>query len=281
MTSSAASDTDSARKRTGLLGVGHQRGAAAQHFDPAAARQVHVEEDDLGPGRRDDRDRLVDVGGLADHLDAGPLGLADLGLDARTEHPVVVDEDDAHGRPAARRSVRGVAAAPGRPVPARRSRAGVPCPPPSVGSLMLVSALSISSSTSVPPSGTARSRAVPPLRSMRPMIDSLTPIRSSGTASRSKPGPRSRTDTKTVLPSTSAKTCTAPPSPPYLAAFTIASRAACIWAPSLLVERAVADDHDLDGDAVLVLHLGGVALRTASARVAGSSSSSLPVPSGL
>ncbi|CAM5686228.1 hypothetical protein SCALM49S_05510 [Streptomyces californicus] len=111
-----------------------QVGAAAQHLDAAAAREVDVEEDDLGAGRRDDGDRLVDVGGLADHLDAGLLGAADLRLHPGAEHPVVVDEHD--------------------PYPSLRAPGGF-------GVLGHSLALSISSSTSVPPPGTERSRGGP------------------------------------------------------------------------------------------------------------------------
>ena len=47
MTSSAASETDSARKRASGLALVHP----AQHLDPAAAGQVHVEQHDVGLGR--------------------------------------------------------------------------------------------------------------------------------------------------------------------------------------------------------------------------------------
>ena len=145
----------------------------------------------------------------------------------------------------------------------------------------VVSALSISSSTSVPPSGTARSRAVPPLRCIRPMIDSRTPIRSAGTESRSKPGPRSRTDTKTVLALDLGEDLHGAALATVLGGVHHCFPRGLHLCGQLLVERAVADHDDLDGHAVLVLDLGGRLRRTASARVSGSSSSSLPVPSGL
>ena len=47
----------------------------------------------------------------------------------------------------------------------------------------------------VPVSAVERILAVPPERSMRPTIDSRTPLRSAGTAAGSKPAPRSRTNT--------------------------------------------------------------------------------------
>lgn len=109
-----------------VLDRAHEGRAAAQHLDAAAAREVDVEEDDLGAGRRDDGDRLVDVGGLADDLDTGLLGAADLGLYSGAEHPVVVDEHDSY--PALRALV-----APGRlSGPVHRSSspspARLPCP---------------------------------------------------------------------------------------------------------------------------------------------------------
>src|SRR5262249_5681516 len=62
---------------------------------------------------------------------------------------------------------------------------------------------SITSSTSVP-SGPEWTAARPPWRSIRPTIDSRTPRRSSGTVAGTKPGPRSRTNTSTRSPATSA-----------------------------------------------------------------------------
>jgi hypothetical protein len=60
------------------------------------------------------------------------------------------------------------------------------------------------SSTSVPSPGAEAIVAVPPTRRMRPSIDSAIPRRSSATRERSKPTPRSRTNTLTVPFSTSA-----------------------------------------------------------------------------
>ena len=87
MTSSAASETDSARKRTsGCSGRDRVDDRLA-----AAVREVDVEEHDLRVEVLDQRDRRRDRPRLADHLD----GVAELGLDAREEEPVIVDEDDA------------------------------------------------------------------------------------------------------------------------------------------------------------------------------------------
>ena len=55
---------------------------------------------------------------------------------------------------------------------------------------------SMVSSTSVPSPGSLRISARPPCRFMRPIIDSRMPRRSSGTASGSKPGPRSSMNTR-------------------------------------------------------------------------------------
>src|SRR6185436_14445398 len=85
------------------------------------------------------------------------------------------------------------------------------------------------SSTSVPWPVPLVTRARPPWRSMRPTIDSRTPLRSAGTASGSKPGPRSRTNTCVRESLLSAYTSTGEP-PPNLAAFVIASRAAATTA---------------------------------------------------
>ena len=63
---------------------------------------------------------------------------------------------------------------------------------------------SITSSTSVPCPGVLWTLARPPWRSMRATIESRTPRRSAGTASGSKPGPRSRTNTSARPSSTSA-----------------------------------------------------------------------------
>ena len=73
MTSSAASLTLSARKRVVGDAVAGRRGQPAHHLDPAAAGQVHVEQDDVGAVRGDGGDRLVDVGGLGEHVDGPPV----------------------------------------------------------------------------------------------------------------------------------------------------------------------------------------------------------------
>ena len=86
ITSSAASDTDSARNRTD----GSSSRNASSTNASAAAGQVHVEQHDVGHGRPYDGDRGGRVVGLADDLDP----LAQLGLHAGAEQPVVVHEDD-------------------------------------------------------------------------------------------------------------------------------------------------------------------------------------------
>ncbi len=89
MTSSAASETDSARNTH----VRQLRADAAEHLDAAAAGQVHVEEDDLGlRSRAITGDGFGDRAGLADDVDlVGDRG--ELGAHPRAEQRVVVDEE--------------------------------------------------------------------------------------------------------------------------------------------------------------------------------------------
>ena len=66
MTSSGASETERARKRC----VGPRLGHLADHLHPAAARHVHVEQDDVGLGARAIAGTaLLDAVGVADDLD--------------------------------------------------------------------------------------------------------------------------------------------------------------------------------------------------------------------
>ena len=153
MTSSAASDTDSARNRvSGSVGADR-----LEHGQPAAVGHVHVEQHDVGTlSRVMTAIASADAAGLADHVDP----LAELGAHAGAEHRMVVDQHD-------------------------------PCAVIAGGILI---------STSVPPPGVLRHLApVPPCRSIRPMIEPRTPCRSSATASRSKPTPRSLTKTLTCV----------------------------------------------------------------------------------
>ena len=79
--------------------------------------------------------------------------------------------------------------------------------------------------TLVPSPGAVVTVAVPPRRVIRPCTDSARPLRSAGTASGSKPWPRSRTTSDTSPGSTSAnREMTL--APDHLAALTVASRAA-------------------------------------------------------
>ena len=84
ITSSGASETDSARKRTS----GSSR---APIRDAAAVGHVDVEQHDVGLLALDQRDGLVDGAGLADDLDAA----LELAAHARAEQRVVVDQHDA------------------------------------------------------------------------------------------------------------------------------------------------------------------------------------------
>ena len=113
----------------------------------------------------------------------------ELGAHAGAEQLVVVDDDDA-GRSASSRALQpqlDLGALAGHRVDRRRRRRG------------------------------AR---------MRPTIDSRTPRRSAGTASGSKPGPRSRTNTSTRVARRPRRRRTPAAPPANLAALTIASRAA-------------------------------------------------------
>ena len=69
---------------------------AAQHRQPAAAGQVHVEEHDVGQAFTDELGGSSGLVRLPHHLDRVP----ELGLHAGAEHGVVLDQEDA-GPPAA------------------------------------------------------------------------------------------------------------------------------------------------------------------------------------
>ena len=90
MTSSAASETDSARKRVS----GSSGPTASQHRQPAAVGHVDVEQHDVRACRADHRDRLGTVARLADDVDP----VAELGAHPGAEHRVVVDQHDPHAQ---------------------------------------------------------------------------------------------------------------------------------------------------------------------------------------
>ena len=129
MTSSAASDTDRARKRTGApagVVIPREPLITSTAAVAVAAGQVHVQQHHVRPGPRDHVHRGVDVRGLADDLQRR----VQLGLDPRPEHAVVVHEDEAdrvgHGR-APCGSVGG-GRRPGRPGRGRRASDGATSP---------------------------------------------------------------------------------------------------------------------------------------------------------
>ncbi len=137
---------------------------AAQHGVAAPARQVDIEQDHVGQA-------------LDDELDGGPRlvrlahdlhGLAQLGLDAGPEHGMVLDQEDAGATGGWPDSVAAAAHD-------TRSRRGM------------------ESWTSAPSPGAERITAEPPKRVMRARMDWAMPCRPSGTASGTKPRPRSRT----------------------------------------------------------------------------------------
>src|SRR6478672_4581056 len=160
------------------------------HGLAAATGQVHVEQHHVRQQLADQVDRGLHVVRLTDDLDLP----AELSPDPGPEQPVVVDQHhpggfSAHVRPAGR-LLRG-----------------------------------IFSVTLVPSPGAVVTVAVPPRRVIRPCTDSARPLRSSGTASGSKPFPRSRTTIDTSPGSTSANSEMTPASD-HLAALTVASPAA-------------------------------------------------------
>ena len=262
MTSSAASETDSARKRTGARPAswparvaGSRRAAVA-----VAAGQVHVEQHDVRPLLLDDlRRRCRRRGGLADDLERRRV---ELGLARRS--------GTCGGRRRGRGgSVRGSAPWSGcsgwvcgsirRRVGGlgRRSR-GL-----GGGSGRLSGRLGGGSAGGWRPAGAARPRcrrrarriaAVPPWRSIRPMIDSRTPSRSSGTASRSKPGAVVADERLDARPGRPRRRPTpAAPRVPDGVEQRLAQRLDQRVPP--LVHRPVAGDDELDRDAVEVLDL--------------------------
>ena len=158
ITSSGASDTESARNCTsGWCGRTPRKTGVA-----ATAGQVHIEQHHVGQALADELDGGGGLVRLADDLHR----VTQLRLDAGPEDRMVLDEEDA-GPPAGLRAVRGAHVT--------RSRRGM------------------ESWTSAPSPGAERITAEPPTRATRARIDCAMPWRSSGTASGSKPRPRSRT----------------------------------------------------------------------------------------
>ena len=105
--------------------------------------------------------------------------------------------------------------------------------------------------------GLERIVALPPWRSMRPMIDSRTPRRSAGIAVgvEARRRGRARRPGRASAPSRRRRR-SAPASPANFAALVSASRVAATSGAAALVERAVADGDDVDRHAVRVLDLG-------------------------
>src|SRR5262249_14500647 len=159
------------------------------HGLATAARQVHVEQDDIGSHLGDQVNGRGHVIGRADHARRAAKFRRPPGPD----QPVIVHEPHArHGlaHGALRTTGRG-----------------------------------IFSDTLVPSPTAVCTATVPPCLLIRPWIDSAIPLRSAGTADGSKPFPRSRTTTSTSSAVASAYSeTTLAPDP--LAAFTTPSRAA-------------------------------------------------------
>src|SRR3954453_13181980 len=168
---------------------------AADHLCASATGHVHVEQHDVGLGVGDDVDGFIHLAGFAHDLHrlAHPPRPAGRGPPPAAPQPVVVDQHDPDAAHA--RACRGT-----------------------------VSATSV-------PVGPLRMAALPPLRVIRPTMDSRMPRRSAGMCSGSKPRPRSRTTTSTPRSVTSANTDTLG-APDDLAALTMPSRAAATVAAS-------------------------------------------------
>ena len=124
---------------------------------------MHVEQDDIGQPFIDELDGGLGLVGFAHHIHR----VAELGPDAGPEDGMVLDQEDPG--PSARLGAR----LGGRHL--TRARRGM------------------QSWTSAPSPGAERTMAEPPKRAMRARMDCAMPCRSSGTASGSKPRPRSRT----------------------------------------------------------------------------------------
>ena len=125
----------------------------------ATVGKMHIEQDHVGLRGPDRDDRLVDRSDVADDVD----GIADLGLHARTEQRVIIDDE--HTDPSGH-----------------------------VGT---------TNSHSVPAPGAESNVARPPTRSMRSRIDMAMPRRSSPISAGKKPTPLSRTKAVMVFGSTS------------------------------------------------------------------------------
>ena len=166
----------------------------------AAARQVHVEQDDVREAGGDPVNRGLDVLGLPHHLHL----VAELGPDPGPEEGVVIDDE--HARFAAY-----------RPGTAGNGHARL--------GWRLTARRGMCRDTSVPSPGALRTVAEPPRRRIRAHTDSASPLRSPGTAAGSNPQPRSRTNSDTSAGSASANSDTSL-APDHFAALTVASRAA-------------------------------------------------------
>ena len=132
---------------------------APEHGVPPASRQVHVEQDDVGQTLTNELHGSGGLVGFAHQLDR----VAELGPDAGPEDGVVLDQEDAR-------------------------------PPGGFGGGHFTrSRRGMQSWTSAPSPGAERTTAEPPKRATRARMECAMPCRSSGTASGSKPRPRSRT----------------------------------------------------------------------------------------
>ena len=125
---------------------------------------MHVEQDDIGQPFIDELDGGLGLVGFAHHLDR----VAELGPDAGPEDGMVLDQEDSGP-------------------PTRLGRHGVG------GRHLTRARRGMQSWISAPSPGAERTTAEPPKRAIRARMDWAMPCRSSGTASGSKPRPRSRT----------------------------------------------------------------------------------------
>ena len=213
MTSSGASETERARKRTS----GWSRRTASTTSWPPPPGRWTSSRTTSGSRSHDELDRRADVVGLADDLHR----LTELGPDPGPEEVVVVDEEDPGTCPAGHTGALRCSDRAGSRV--RRSSTSVPSP-------------TLLRTTARPPR--AGHPAVHRLGEPLPVRGDLGGVeaRRRGRARRARP---SRRSTSTKSETTGA--------PDHLAALTTASRPAASEGPEVVVERAVPDDTDSTG----------------------------------
>lgn len=139
---------------------------------------MDVQQDHIGGEGADGGDGALDVVGLGDDLDVRGVG-GELGAHPGAHQGVIVDDEHPQDRGARRRGGIGSAPASGRLGVGHDVLSWVWREAAWAGSASLTSV----------PLARRRIRAVPPYRSILPMMDSRTPCLSGGASEGSKPGP--------------------------------------------------------------------------------------------